>query len=113
MSKTRNLGELFHEAIRKHPTEKQKHKKRTRTHKNNTTGIMCVSVVKCKGCTQGFMYQYSKTVNHNRNVFKSVDILKLKQKALRLGLEWEVFNKDLAMKTAENVGITYEELVKT
>ena len=111
MSETRNLGELFQEAIKINLTEKQKNRTYTQRKPYNTTGIISVSVVKCPGCTQGFIYQFSRTIHGSKTVFRSVDILKLKGKVLSGGFEWEIFSEDLARKTAQEAGITYEELI--
>ena len=111
MSETRNLGELFREALKNQPTKVQKKEGYRRRTKNNKTGIDCVSIVKCSGCKQGFMYQFASSMTGERVVFKSVDILKLKNKAIQLGYEWNIFNETLAQQTAKKANISYSELI--
>lgn len=111
MSEVRNLGELFNEAKKGQLTEKQKHRKYPPRRNKNKTGITSISTVKCPGCTQGFVYQFSMTENGQKTVFRSVDILRLKNKVLSAGLEWIIFNEHMARQTAKKAGITYEELI--
>lgn len=110
-TQTRNLGELFREALKNNPTPKQKREGYIRRTKNNKTGIDCVSIVKCPGCRQGFMYQFASSVTGERVIFKSVDILKLKDKAIKLGYKWSIFDETLARKTAKKANISYGELI--
>lgn len=111
MSETRNLGELFQEALKKNLTEKQKNPKRTKK-RFTPTGIAHVTIINCSGCTQGFMYQYSTMVDKNKISFRSVDILKVKAKARGLNLEWAIENEFLARKVAQSHNLTYEDLIK-
>ena len=111
MSETRNLGELFKEAIKKYPTERQKNPKRTKR-RFSPTGIANVNIINCPGCTQGFMYQYTDLTSKNKITFRSVDILKIKAKAKSLNLEWNIENEFLARKVAQSHNLTYEDLIK-
>ena len=110
-TQTRNLGELFREALKNQPTQTQKKKGQIRRTKNNKTGIECVSVIKCPGRKQGFMYQFASSATGERVIFKSVDILKLKNKAIKLGYKWNIFDETLARKTAKKANISYGELI--
>lgn len=111
MSEVRNLGELFQEAIKNNLTEKQKNRTYTPRRTYSTTGIISVSTVKCPGCVQGFVYQFSRSINGDKTIFRSVDILKLKNKVLSAGFKWEIFSEELARKTAKKAGISYSELI--
>lgn len=69
----------------------------------NKTGFMNVSKNKSSNCRQGFYYEYTYTTTDNkRKSFSSTDILKLKEKVLSHGLDWEILDKKKADETMRN-----------
>ena len=110
-TQTRNLGELFRKALKNQPTKKQQNKVPRTHNKKSRTGIHCVTIIKCPGCIQGFMYQFASRANGNNTVLKSVDILRLKKKVLEAGHTWTISDEILAKQTAKKADISYEELI--
>lgn len=67
------------------------HTKETRrkiSEKNNTSGIMYVSIRKSKSCRQGFIYVYTKTIKGKIYRTSSITLDGLKKKVLDNGWEW-------------------------
>ena len=55
-------------------------------------GIMNVSKVHCTTCKKKYMYLYNYNENGEYKSFNSVDLNKLKQKAISKGLPWIIIN---------------------
>ena len=81
--------------------------------KNTTTGIFRVYKQKAKSCKQGFTWKYQYYgKDGKRRKFESVDLLKLKQKVLAKGFEWEILDVNLVKSCCEEYGYDFEEVVK-
>ena len=81
--------------------------------KNTTTGIFRVYKQKAKSCKQGFTWKYQYRGEDGKiTKFESVDLLKLKQKVLENGFEWEILDINVLKFCCEEHGYDFREVVK-
>jgi len=107
---TRNLGELFREAMKGQSTYKQKNRQPSRRQRSTDTGIRHVHIVKCSDCKQGFTWRYSKMENNYKVTLQATDLKVLKKRVMARKLPWGVYNEKLYNKTLKRAKITSEEL---
>ena len=62
----------------------------------STTGFFRVGKSKDETCLKGFRYVYRYYQDGKRKELSSVDILRLKEKVIKNGLEWVIVNEDKA-----------------
>lgn len=80
---------------------------------SNTTGFYRVIKRINKKYKQGFLwtYVYYEEGKKRQTFISSVDLLKLKQKVIKKGLEWVVIDEEKAKKTIEKCGYDLEALL--
>ena len=104
---TVNLGVLFNEARKKYSLPPTKRK----TKKNKQSGIYHVYLMKCKGCVQGFQWNYYYKENGKKRSITRVDLLKLKDEVLKRNLKWHIYDEELAKKTARKAKVLYDQIL--
>lgn len=76
----------------------------------NKSGFFRVYKTNEPKVSQGFSWRYEYPLNGKSKSLISVDLLKLKEKVISNGLEWIVVNEENAIKTCNELGISYEEM---
>lgn len=107
---TRNLGELFREAMKGQSTHKQRHRTVSRRPTSIDTGIRYVHIVQCSDCKQGFTWRYSKMENNHKSTVQSTDLKTLKKRVKEQKLPWSIYNENAYRKTLKKANLTREEL---
>lgn len=107
---TKNLGELFREAMKGQSTHKQKNRQSNRRQKSTDTGIRHVHIVKCSDCKQGFTWRYSRMENNHKVTIQATDLKVLKKRVIAQKLPWGIYNKKLYNKALKKAKITSEQL---
>lgn len=89
-----------------------KHNKRI-SKARNSTGFFRVVKINSKGYKRGFIwsYLYYKEGNKRQTSISSVNLLKLKEKVIKNGLEWLIIDEEKAKKTIEKYGYDKETLL--
>lgn len=82
-----------------------------RPNKRTYTGFHNVTCVNCSTCKKGIIFKYSYTRDDGKVVdFNSIDLEKLKQKAIDRDEAWYIENRYYAAKTANKIGVPLKEL---
>ena len=117
MKETKTLKEAFDEKLKsqwftKEPKRKGKFKKRRLSKEREKTGFRRTKRIACPKCVQGFLYKYSYFDNETKKQkhFTSTDFMKLKEKAKKKNLAWEIDDTYYARKTAKEVGLPLRDL---
>lgn len=81
-------------------------------HSKTTTSTGFYGVYKLYGkYRNGFTFRYQHHTKEKRESFSSVDLLKLKNKVLKLKMPWKIVDEEKAKATLESVGLTIEEIL--
>lgn len=105
---TKNLGELVAEARRRHNYNRT-HGARQKD--ENGCGIYRLSKYHREYFKQGWAWKYH--FKGKRKVYNIVseDLLEVKNKVKLSHLLWKVYDVDLAKKTAEEAGLSYDQIL--
>ena len=76
------------------------------------TGFLKVRRQVCATCPEKFIYVY-RNIDDNGNVTQlmSIDFLKLRDRVRDHGLEWEISDRVIALKTAKDIGLQLSDLL--
>lgn len=110
LEKKRNRSkDYYHE--NKNKKNKKKSKKRRKPQKKpkhmRTTGFYAVYLTHCKRCSNGHIWTYDDGVYR----INRVDFFELKHEIERLGLKWEITNRNDAFYTSQIVGYPLYDLI--
>lgn len=100
------LKNLFNEALKNTKNTKKYGKSPPKRKKIADTGYSHVIKVHCNTCKKGYTFQYSYWKNSKIKRITCIEIDKLEEKVKKLGLKWEIKNKNLVQKTLKEEGVT-------
>ena len=109
--RSEEIKQKISDTMKKIPRTMEHNKKIGRN--RNTTGFFRVSKLNNKKYSQGFIWYYSyyPKGKKRQKMITSLNLVKLKEKILNKGLEWDVINLENAKKTAREYNYKLEELI--